>query len=949
MAISVRTKTVLVLVLTSVLVYLGLLNVSERMSWRTATDGIEFEQTDSGLVIAALDTSSFAGQLQAGDILISMDGLSVANLDEYTEVIEALTADGDTRATADYTFRKPGEEGEITLPVRIGTRAQLSNRDIPLILVAFCFLATGVVIFLRNWQARGGFHFFLICLTAFILLLFRYSGKADTFDLIAYWLPAAAFLLLPALFLHFALYFPRPQAWIRRNPKVAYLAYVPGFLLAAGHILWFSGLLRPFGLSRTPQGQYFLDRLELAHFLLLFGVSAAVFIGSSLNAESAVHRKQMKWISGGTILGLGPFFIFYGIPFLLNWPIRGWMEASLFSLAVIPLTFGYAITKYRLSDVDLIFKKGIAYVLASSTLLACYVGIAVLIGRAVQDLSPQSSFLLFSVSALIVAFVFAPLRDKIQEQLDRYFYKERYDYRRSLMDFGRTLASETDLSLLTEEISDRVQRTLDVSPVTIFLKDETEAGLFRLETGKGLSSLNLSSGIEISDRLLLTMGNRIRFPREDSLAEEAESLRRQLDRWALRYVEPLKVRGRVIGFLGLGRRTGGDLLTTDDLELLVTLSEYAAIAIDNALLYRSLEVKANEFSELKIYSDNVIESINLGVAVISPEGEVTVWNSAMASLIGVDRRTAVERKISELLPESFLEAVREIVDGPDWQVEYTRRLYKTHIQTESGDTKLVNVTLSPFISNQNLNVGTLIVFDDISEKVRLEEQLQQAEKLSSIGLFAAGLAHEVNTPLAGISSYSQMLLSETPSGDPHYDLLKRIETQSFRASEIINNLLNFARCSTSDFEEVNLNSLLIETLSLLEHQFKRKRIEIELDLEPSLPGTLGNGGKLQQVFMNLFLNAKDAMSEGGELKLRSFEYDSELVVEIQDSGVGISKEDIKRIYDPFFTTKSVGKGTGLGLSISYGIIQEHSGRIAVRSVPSKGTTFSLHLPIRRVN
>jgi signal transduction histidine kinase len=350
-----------------------------------------------------------------------------------------------------------------------------------------------------------------------------------------------------------------------------------------------------------------------------------------------------------------------------------------------------------------------------------------------------------------------------------------------------------------------------------------------------------------------------------------------------------------------------------------------------------------------LYSENVIESINLGIGVVSPDGEVTVWNSAMASLTKIPRSSTVGRNVSDLLPEAALLAMNEITDGPGWLVQEIRHLYKTHVDFGEDHVRLFNIIMSPFISQEDVNTGTLIIFDDITERVQLEGQLQQAEKLSSIGLFAAGLAHEVNTPLAGISSYSQMLLNEVDSKDPRRELLEKIEKQSFRASEIINNLLKFARFSPSEFQEISLNSLMIDTLSLLEHQFKKRDIRIELDLEPALPKTIGNGGKLQQVFMNLFLNAKDAMPDGGSLNLKTYIRDSELVVKVSDTGVGISKEEVKRIYDPFFTTKSVGKGTGLGLSVSYGIIQEHSGRIVVNSQPGEGTTFSLYFPVRRVN
>jgi len=237
--------------------------------------------------------------------------------------------------------------------------------------------------------------------------------------------------------------------------------------------------------------------------------------------------------------------------------------------------------------------------------------------------------------------------------------------------------------------------------------------------------------------------------------------------------------------------------------------------------------------------------------------------------------------------------------------------------------------------------------DDITLKVRLEDQLLQAEKLSSIGLLAAGIAHEVNTPLTGISSYTQMLLKETPDHDKRKTVLEKIEKQTFRAAEIVNGLLSFARMNGSEFGNVDVNQLIQESLSLLDHQLKQCNIRLESHLERSLLRVHGNGGKLQQVLINLLLNARDAMPSGGLLEIETSMNDSMVLVDIRDTGVGISQENIKRIYDPFFTTKSTGNGTGLGLAVTYGIIQEHGGRIFVDSTPGKGTHFRLKLPTQQ--
>jgi hypothetical protein len=224
--------------------------------------------------------------------------------------------------------------------------------------------------------------------------------------------------------------------------------------------------------------------------------------------------------------------------------------------------------------------------------------------------------------------------------------------------------------------------------------------------------------------------------------------------------------------------------------------------------------------------------------------------------------------------------------------------------------------------------------------------LQQREKLSSIGLLAAGVAHEINTPLTGVSSYTQMLLGMLAETDPKHALLQKIRKQTDRATGIVGNLLNFSRTgSVTELTEVDLNRVLEDTLQLLEPQMRQSSIEIERLFDDDVPKAFGNAGKLQQVFTNLLLNARDAIPDSGRITIRTgTEGDDAVRVEIADTGIGIAPENVARIYDPFYTTKGVGRGTGLGLAVSYGIVQEHSGHITVESAPGKGTTFRITVP-----
>jgi PAS domain S-box-containing protein len=397
------------------------------------------------------------------------------------------------------------------------------------------------------------------------------------------------------------------------------------------------------------------------------------------------------------------------------------------------------------------------------------------------------------------------------------------------------------------------------------------------------------------------------------------------------YFIPCRVKNRVIAYIALGQTQKGDYLNSEDLELLEAMSDYVGIALENSRLYRSLEQRAAEYHDLKDFSENIIESINVGVLVEDVDGRLAGWNKALEHMTGVDRLSILGKRTEDVIPLDFLQRLSEF----------------PHLYKQQWNDITVNFSVTSLLDKAGATRGRLIIIDDITGRVRLEDQLVQNDKLTSIGLLAAGVAHEVNTPLAVISSYSQMLRKQMPSGDPGYKLLEKITAQTFRASEIVNNLLSFSRMNAAEFSAVDIHKVIQETLSLLEHPLKTARITVRSDLAAATPSVTGNAGKLQQVFLNLFLNARDAMPGGGVLEVRTSLVDGRVEIAVTDSGVGISREHVKKIYDPFFTTKTAGKGTGLGLSVSYGIVQEHGGSISVESQLGRGTTFKLDFPLSR--
>ncbi|HWT64889.1 MAG TPA: ATP-binding protein, partial [Terracidiphilus sp.] len=508
------------------------------------------------------------------------------------------------------------------------------------------------------------------------------------------------------------------------------------------------------------------------------------------------------------------------------------------------------------------------------------------------------------------------------------------------------------LRALLGSIVERLPNTLLVARVAVFLAGD-RPGSLHLAASHGLpNEVSTAGSLDFSFLNFdeATDHSHIFFENAEQALHLSESQRQTAALLDLNYYLPCRVQDghttRTIAVIGLGRTIGGDFLSSEDVELLESLASYIGIALQNASLYTRLQDKIVEFERLKEFNENIVESINVGILALDLDDRIESWNAQMEAMYALSRAEAIGQPLRSVFPAEFADALDGFRNESG-----VHNLYKFPLTTRAGEQRTANIAVAPLLSRDFVVVGRIVIVDDITERVSLETQLAQADKLSSIGLLAAGVAHEINTPLAVISSYAQMLSKQMRGDQRLGPVLEKITQQSFRASEIANGLLNFSRTSTTEFREVHLNQVIHDTLSLLEHQFKKAMIEVTLELTNDLPPIHGNPGKLQQVFLNLLLNAKEAMPTGGKLRIAT-QANGHVEAIVADSGSGIAPEHLKRIYDPFFTTKTMPKpgerrGTGLGLSVSYGIIQEHAGKIHVESAVGAGTTFHLEFPLLR--
>lgn len=930
---QVRFVASLLATLTVAVIVFAYINWQKEQQYEIPYDGVWWVEQSGHLTAKRVQFAGPAEKagIKAGDTMVSVNGEEVNNSAGLTR--QMYRAGTWSRINYELTRKGVAVKASVIL-IPYDRSVNLGLRFIALI-----YLGIGLYVLLRRWTAPKSTHFYVFCLVSFVFYGFHYTGKLNDFDWIVYWSNVVAELLQPALFLHFALTYPEAKESVRRLRWLVPACYAPAVALTLAHV----GVIELLAASEALR--YNLDRLEMLYLTAFFGLAAGVLWHTYRHASSPIVRQQMKWVTRGTILAITPFTLFYVIPYLQGSQATWLMKVSVLSLVFLPLTFGYAIFRYRLIDVDVIFKRGMAYTLAAAAIAGVYfvsIGVA---AEVVHTRLPSAGPAGLVVAIVVTALLFDPVKNWIQQRLDRFFYRKRYDYRRTLLEFGRELSSQLDLEQMLGSTMDRLTRTLLVSRMAIFLSDPTVPSRFSLGKSFGMSEtegLDLSFLYEHQGELA---EGHLFFDNTHKVVREPEEAQRTIAKLDLNYFIPCQVQNRTIAVLGLGKTSQGDFLSSEDVELLEALAGYVGIAIQNARLYASLQQKVADYERLKDFNENIVESISVGVFAVDLEDRIEFWNSQMEVMYALPRWQAVGKVLSEVFPATFVEEFYRFRQTPG-----IHNLYKYRLGTASGESRVTNIAIAPLVTRQFSVIGRLMIVDDITERIELESQLSQAEKLSSIGLLAAGVAHEVNTPLAVISSYAQMLSRQVQDEPKKAELLDKITRQTFRASEIVNNLLNFSRTSGTEFGEVDINKVIHDTLALLEHQLKTAAIKVEAGLAENLPPIYGNSGKLQQVFLNLFLNAKDAMPQGGTLQVLSANGPG-VSVTVADTGGGIAQEHMDRIYDPFFTTKNTPRdgrrGTGLGLSVTYGIIQEHAGSIRVASRVGTGTVFTMDFPLIR--
>jgi two-component system NtrC family sensor kinase len=881
---------------------LSLLSFTRKVDHFTRA-GFESRRTGGAIVLTEVDVDGPAARagLASGDRIITADGQTAASLADPARSL----------ARKPFPHRLLVERGNEIREVLVGR--VVPRPDWPYLFLAFVgllYLAIGLFTASRD-RSEASRVFCAICVAWFAIYALTPTPPHD-----AAW---KAFLLaedfyraaLPALLLHFFFVFPRPASGRRYVPLVylpglAYLAFQEGPLL--------------FPTDRAAALFEWATRFWL-FYLAAAAAGVLLRLGRLLSTprSDAVAEKQIRWIGLGVTVGLAPFLLLYALPrvFGLGSPLLA--NAAVVPLVFIPLAFAYAILKWRLWDVEIFVREALATTAAVVLGGMAFVLLNALLDRTLEGMAEAGKNVIAFGSGLFLASLLVPVKKRITGVLERIQYHDTFRARRALLDVARDFSTPRPREELVRAIEHRVEAGMHVVPCSLFVLDE--------------AAVPASEAVLLRERLGSGEVWRIRSA---ALGEDTAPAAARLHEAGFRTFFAMRCGGQLVGALGVGHKDGRVPLSSEDESLLVAVMAQAGLAYENARLYGALAERLEEIRALQQYQESVIRSSSSGIVVLDGQDRVHSANPAFATLVGRSEAELRGLPFSEVLPAIDLPSPTDADPGTG----NDEQTVEARFENAAGEERDVRVSVSAFHGAPDRKV---VLVDDVTDRVRAERALAERERLASLGVLAAGVAHEVNTPIAGLSSYAQMLLADTAPADPRYAILKKMERQTFRAAHLVNNLLEFARPRAAAKVRTDLRRVIANAAESVETAMGTRRLRVDLD--GGTPVWIeGDPRELEQVFVNLFTNARDASPEEGEvLCALSDEGDSVRIV-VGDRGEGLPPGFAERLFQPFYTTKKSG-GTGLGLAISREIVRRHGGEIGLQAREGGGAEAWVRLPL----
>ena len=742
----------------------------------------------------------------------------------------------------------------------------------------------------------------------------------------------------------------RPRKWLHYLPYGLYfacIALIPTRLMVSGmQVMWY---------GKAPIiGPLFPAYVISVYLPLTLGL--VILIKHRRHSRNVDEKIRLQYIVAGIIA----MFIGGTTDYL---PVLG---ISMYPLGIVGnilfcVLATVAMLRYDLLETKVIIRKGIAYSLLGVLVLGILGGMTLLLSSVFNTaLSPISiTIIILSVLvALLVLTVFQPVLVKVQQMVDRLFYRERYDYLKALEQFSRETQSIANMQELGSNMVQLVAGALRTSSACLLLPSSGSRGL-RVASSVGLE--DPPRGIAFSDRNLflrwLNTHGRTISSRELDIIPELHGLtqveKQNLDMLQGDLYVPIKTRRGVLsGVLVLGEKLGQESYSNEDRQLLATLAGQMAMVFENASLYRRSQQEVAERKQaeehLRASEEKLrltFESMAEGIVVTDLDADIIQVNEAVVRMHGyADREELIGHSIIRLVAKQDHTTVMRSLETT-LEEGYTKDFECTSLGN-NGNEFPVRLRTAVLKDASGGPTGFVVIIEDATERKKMEDQLRHSQLLASLGEMTAGIAHEVNNPLQSVLLYSDLLMAENIPTQSKNDL-KVLRNEAKRAAHIMTDLLTYSRRAASQERRIDLHRVIGRVLSMRRYAQTVQNVTVTANLmDGSLP-VRGDASQLTQVFMNLIVNAEEALteSENKTIVVTSAVYGEWVKVSITDSGIGIPAENLNQVFYPFFTTKHEVKGTGLGLSTCYGIVTDHGGLVYATNNQMGGATFTVELPL----
>lgn len=894
-----------------IFVILCLVNIFQKLNWHAPTDNAVWADHPDGLVCLRAPED---GEIKKGDILFAVNKFEVKS---QVDLYRAITG----QKFCPYTIERDG------LSKTVGV--SISTRYTPLTYYILVF--SGIIMILLSLrilnitlEAKKGFSppsiFYLLALTFSGFLIFSPTGNYNYTDFVYLILDRVAFLAFPALLLHYSLYYPIKSRILRKfNPKfIRFSIYLIPITILVLNVFFIINNMMLLNVDNLILSINHFRKLALRYFAFYLYLSLVFFIISNLTLIFYKKHKRYVLPLAGIVVSTSSLLVFNFILSIHETPLN----LSLILLVFLPLSLTFYLGHRKFTDIENVIKKTVAV----SFVFPFIFGIYFFLETNIEQNKLLGIF--WSITAILTAgLLYKPIESAAHQYFEKLFFRGTFNFKRKLTALMESLPTERDLHSLSISFLNTINRGFQLQKSSFIIHHKKNIFYSLPQKDRILFSKNFRNDLFKNKNLTLYSASEFlkRYPKDYRLMK------------GMNYFQflPLKTPDKLIGLVAFGPKQDNTYLSVEDWELLFNIAASLSLSVENASLYSELKTQFDEINLLKEFNENIIENISLGIVVLTGLNIIKTWNDIMELKFKIPAEDAIDKKAYTVFGSEVWKKIYN-------QKEDTSAITNVVVDIQQEE-KIFDVYISPLKDNMGKQIGTILVFEDVTEKVFIQNQLVTSEKMASLGLLSAGIAHEVNTPLTGISSYCQLIL-DSPEDPENIDLISRIQEQVIRANKIIRSLLDFSRQKGEQPQELDLDKVLGESIALVEHKIKQKNIRLKREYHFTHK-LFGFPTRLQQMFINLLINAADAIShQEGVISISGAETDTELWIRIKDNGKGIDPVHLEKIFDPFFTTKDEGKGTGLGLSIVYTIVEEHYGEIKANSKLEKGTTFNMTFP-----